>query len=1414
MELNWDHCIICQKDTAELLRCPLRGPGGDQTDAYSSFLTNVEQFRAINALPTELFFGDDATASTFASNSASWHKSCYLKYNNATLARAKKKHSPDKSGGEKRMKRNAMDIEKCFLCDDGIDQGVLHEVSTFDTDKNIRTMITELNDTTLMTRIVGGDLMAMEAKYHRACLVQLRNRHRSLTRRSGQPPENIDEKMNESRAFLELKKYIEKSLDSDVLLFKLSDIHSLYVNRLEELGIKKQVNKTRLKDLFLEHFPEAQAQYDGRNTVLIFKEGMRNMLKETLRNRDFDEDALILAKAATIIRNDIFNHTGFTFTGSFPEKCQENSLPSSLKYLVSMIMNGSNLKDQDKCDSQACLTVGQCIVYNTKKRASRTAEKTRHTLEREPPLPVYIGINVHAQTRSKKLVQQLYQMGISISYDRIIQIEDWLATSTCERFEADGVVAPAGLRKELFTVGALDNLDHNPSSTTSVTSFHGTGISLFQLPTKSEPGVNRPPITIPPSENKKHALPDSYASVPAVALKNTSVSVPKCDVYPVTGLLDGARAAECNWVKHTLPLLDKLELTCEDAITWAAYHASMQPPVEDPPAICALLPLFYEKSTTPAMIKHGMDVQRQAVEYLNPGQIPVTTFDQPLFALAKYVQWKWPDTYGERVHVVMLGGLHTEMALWNTLGDLLEGSGWTTALTEAEVASSGNANSFLKAAHLTRTRHAHQVTLLALHNLQEEAFGLSAGPKDGDSFIAWRNDMVKKSPTFKFWDMIMRYETLILIFVRAHREKNFLLYVEVLEELVPLFFALDHANYARWMSVHIRDMKSLPNTVKDEFEKHSHWVLSKTYNKFSAIPFDQAHEQENKIVKGSGGAVGLTENPDAFRRWMLTGPEKARLLKEFEEEYLPDEDKDNPKNFQHHEQGLSAQKAFQRHVVSLSETIRGMGNPFLDDFKDLVTIDSRNCTDASVVNTVNILEETGKQQYEDFVKKVLDERTHSIHDPIKRNSLALFRQPRRKTMPKHGKKIKVLQNNVTLFGQLFIAMQNRESDLDEFFAHEVQSFPPSLSDFGKLHLTGTKSDLLQCLEQPGQSEPPSAYDCRILDGAVIVHCLPTFTVSTFDKYADEVFIPYLEKQLQDTKRLDIVWDTYIPDSLKESTREKRGQGIRRKVSSQAKLPGNWMDFLRDPLNKEELFTFLTNKIEEFNWPADKAVYVTSGQAVSSLGSSSTMDSCNHEEADTRMVVHVQHALEQGARSVLVRTVDTDVIVILAGVFHDLLVIQPLADIWVAFGTGKKYRFYHINNICKSLGEPKSRALPMFHAYSGCDTTSAFNGKGKKSAWRAWQAYDEVTETFVSLAKRPFQLLDVDSQQFQKLERLTVILYDKSSPVSSINQARKELFCRTNRQMEKLPPTQDALLQHIRRAVYQTGEEEFRLCHYD
>ncbi len=87
-----------------------------------------------------------------------------------------------------------------------------------------------------------------------------------------------------------------------------------------------------------------------------------------------------------------------------------------------------------------------------------------------------------------------------------------------------------------------------------------------------------------------------------------------------------------------------------------------------------------------------------------------------------------------------------------------------------------------------------------------------------------------------------------------------------------------------------------------------------------------------------------------------------------------------------------------------------------------------------------------------------------------------------------------------------------------------------------------------------------------------------------------------------------------------------------------------MDFLRDPTNKKELFAFLTCKVAEFTFPPSKAVYITSGESEVSVDPSNpAMPDCNHEEADTRVVVHIVHALEQGMETIEVRTADTDVI---------------------------------------------------------------------------------------------------------------------------------------------------------------------------
>jgi hypothetical protein len=81
-------------------------------------------------------------------------------------------------------------------------------------------------------------------------------------------------------------------------------------------------------------------------------------------------------------------------------------------------------------------------------------------------------------------------------------------------------------------------------------------------------------------------------------------------------------------------------------------------------------------------------------------------------------------------------------------------------------------------------------------------------------------------------------------------------------------------------------------------------------------------------------------------------------------------------------------------------------------------------------------------------------------------------------------------------------------------------------------------------------------------------------------------------------------------------------------------------------------------------------------------------------------------------------VDTDVVVIVIGKFHTLLAKHPTADIWIAFGTGKNFQYIHINAICHALGKCKSISLPIFHSFTGCDTTSAFfGGKGRRQHGR-------------------------------------------------------------------------------------------------
>ena len=148
------------------------------------------------------------------------------------------------------------------------------------------------------------------------------------------------------------------------------------------------------------------------------------------------------------------------FDGSFPRGCQEDAVPNSLVALVSMIMYGLNIKKRDTDGArQATRSLAQLLQYNSYVRRRQGRET------------VYIGMMIHGHTRKLDLVDILFHLGLSISYDIVLDISMDMVIAPAQQYESDEVVSPLILRKNLFTTVAVDNLDHIPSLTTAHDAF-------------------------------------------------------------------------------------------------------------------------------------------------------------------------------------------------------------------------------------------------------------------------------------------------------------------------------------------------------------------------------------------------------------------------------------------------------------------------------------------------------------------------------------------------------------------------------------------------------------------------------------------------------------------------------------------------------------------------------------------------------------------------------------------------------------------------------------------------------------------------------------------------------------------------------------------------------------------------------
>ena len=447
-ELNdWKKCAICQRNKDESLQCPAESKRQSDFGAgYKTLAENIKRMIELDCLPSDVnpvkLDEGGGIEITLMRNKARWHKTCSLQFNTTKVKRAEKRAlKQDPSVGGKYTRSSATltvgkSNEVCFICEEfGSRSNCLHNVSTLRLDARVRECAYTLQDEKLLAKLSEGDLVALEASYHASCLA-------SLYKKANNARENVQEDVDIQRpdgiVLAELVAFIEEQRtysEKDLPVFRLAEQATKYTRRMKQLcgDTTQRVNTSRLKERILCQIPDLNAYKQGRDIYLAFRSDLAATLQRA--HSTCDEDAIHLAKAASILRKDM-QAMHYSFDGSFDHDCQETSVPESVVSLINMILYGPNIESQASNfgKSQASLSISQLIQFNSylgNRRRSENSKRERRNKDCETPVPLYVGLSIHAKTRSRDLIETMHILGLSVSYDRVLAISTELGNSVC-----------------------------------------------------------------------------------------------------------------------------------------------------------------------------------------------------------------------------------------------------------------------------------------------------------------------------------------------------------------------------------------------------------------------------------------------------------------------------------------------------------------------------------------------------------------------------------------------------------------------------------------------------------------------------------------------------------------------------------------------------------------------------------------------------------------------------------------------------------------------------------------------------------------------------------------------------------------------------------------------------------------------
>ena len=260
-------------------------------------------------------------------------------------------------------------------------------------------------------------------------------------------------------------------------------------------------------------------------------------------------------------------------------------------------------------------------------------------------------------------------------------------------------------------------------------------------------------------------------------------------------------------------------------------------------------------------------------------------------------------------------------------------------------------------------------------------------------------------------------------------------------------------------------------------------------------------------------------------------------------------------------------------------------------------------------------------------------------------------------------------------------------------------------------------------------------------------------------------------------------------------------------------------FLNVAANKQSLVSFLCNYIVQNavqhmsphpDWKLFLAGGFNSAEETKCISSDEVKQAsalCStQEEADSRMLLHAAHANDTFSAAgiqgrIVIKSPDTDVLVLAVHYFPQM---DSVKELWIETGvvsrTTDLHRFIPVHDICRSHSPVFIKILPAIHALTGCDSTSAFFGIGKKSVYT--MVTDKGAHCFEALLVLGRQDEAVGIAEARKF---IACLYDpKGKEISahiSMDILRAKFAAKRDSSLAKLPPCEDSMKQHIRRASW-------------